>query len=315
MPNLLSPLLVRGVTLRNRIASSSASDQKSEDGFIQNHQLTKYGSQAAGGAGLVMTEVAAIEEIGRRNDKDLGIWKDDHLPGMRRLVRLVKQQGAVAGLRIGHAGFRSEEERNSLSPPCLRLLQPDGFTEELLGQTIRSFQLAAERSYKSGFEVLEIQANKGDLLHQMLSGLLNQRTDTYGGNFRNRVRFLQEVISSIRKSWPKNLPLFLRLAATDYSDCPDSWQLMDAVRLSREVQQLGVDLITPSGGGLQGEAIRDTPDRYQVSLSWAIRKQGNVPTGVLGVPMEFNQANRVLKHEMADLVVVDQPLFLAPAPN
>ncbi|MGD1845819.1 MAG: hypothetical protein ACFB10_10545 [Salibacteraceae bacterium] len=313
MPHLLSPLQLKSVQLKNRIVASLPHSQRSSAGKAGHFHLMEYARQAENGSGLVLTETAAVEPEGRKSSQDLGIWSDDHLPGLQKMVQLALGQGAVPGIRIGHAGITLPADQKKWLPPCERLVAPLDFKPEDLTRMVQRFGEASFRAAKAGFQALELQANEGDLMHQMLSGLLNHRTDAYGGDFANRTRFLKQVVHEVKKNWPNQLPLALRLAATDYSDCQESWQLTDALSLTRELGKMGIDVIIPSGGGLNGDAIRNTPANYQVSLSWAIRKQGYTHTGTLGVPIELTQANRVVSQEMADLVVVADASFQLPA--
>jgi 2,4-dienoyl-CoA reductase-like NADH-dependent reductase (Old Yellow Enzyme family) len=264
--NLFTPLTVRDVTFRNRIAVSPMCQYSSVDGLATDWHLVHLGSRAVGGAGLVMTEAAAVEARGRISPGDAGIWKDEHIAPLERIARFLREHGAVAGIQLAHAGRKGSTRRpwegggsipepaggwQTVAPSAVPFQPEDPAPAELSHAGIHSivdaFRTAAQRALRAGFQVVEIHAAHGYLIHQFLSPLSNRRTDEYGGSLENRMRFALEVAQAVRGAWPLNLPLFLRISATDWVE--GGWTPGESVELARRVRPLGVDLIDCSSGG------------------------------------------------------------------
>ena len=227
MSSLFSPLSIRTIQLKNRIVVSPMCQYSSEDGFSTDWHLVHLGSRAVGGAGLIFTEAAAISAEGRITPEDLGIWKDDHIEGLQRITRFIRQNGSVPGIQLAHAGRKASHRRpweggnlilptdergwQTVGPSAISFQgtgpEPTALTTEGIEKVLADFQMAAQRALTAGFQVVEIHAAHGYLLHEFLSPLSNQRTDTYGGSFENRIRLLLEVVERVQTVWPSDLPL------------------------------------------------------------------------------------------------------------
>jgi 2,4-dienoyl-CoA reductase-like NADH-dependent reductase (Old Yellow Enzyme family) len=328
---LFDPLLLREVTLRNRIIVSPMCQYSSEDGFANDWHLVHLGSRAVGGSALVFTEAAAVTPEGRISPQDLGIWKDEHVSELAQMVRFIDGQGAVAGMQLAHAGRKA-----STQPPWKgnRVLQPgeeggfrpisapspipfrpeDPVPEELdskgIARIVKAFGDAAERALRAGFRVLELHAAHGYLLHEFLSPLSNRRTDAYGGPFENRIRILLEVTRSVRARWPDRWPLFVRISATDWVE--DGWDVDQSVELSRRLAREGVDLIDCSSGGLLPGAKVPVGPGYQTAFAERIRREAAVKTGAVGMIRGADQAEHIVRSGQADVVLLARQLLRDP---
>jgi len=328
---LFDPLPLREVTLRNRIIVSPMCQYSSEDGFANDWHFVHLGSRAVGGSALVFTEAAAVTPEGRISPQDLGIWKDEHVPELARIVRFIDGQGAVAGMQLAHAGRKA-----STQPPWKgsRVLQPgedrgfrpiyapspipfrpeDPVPEELdskgIARIVKAFGDAAERALRAGFRVLELHAAHGYLLHEFLSPLSNRRTDAYGGPFENRIRILLEVTRSVRARWPDRWPLFVRISATDWVE--GGWDVDQSVELSRRLAREGVDLIDCSSGGLLPGVKVPVGPGYQTAFAERIRREAAVKTGAVGVIRGADQAEHIVRSGQADVVLLARQLLRDP---
>ena len=329
MAKLFTPLKLRDIELKNRIAVSPMCQYSAEDGFANDWHLVHLGSRAVGGAGLVMVEATAVSPEGRITPDDLGIWKDEHITQLKRIVDFIEEQGSVAGIQIAHAGrkasvsspwnggrFLSEEEGGwqTVAPSAMPFSEgdrlPHALTPEGIENVIIDFHAAALRAQEAGFKVLEIHAAHGYLLHEFLSPLSNLRTDGYGGSFENRIRFLLEVTEAVRKAWPENYPLFVRISATDWVE--GGWTASDSVHLALALKERGVDLIDCStGGNIPNVHIPAGPD-YQVEFAEAVRKGADIKTGAVGIITEALQADRIVAGERADLVLLAREFLRDP---
>ena len=266
--DLFDELKIRGVTLRNRIVVSPMCQYSSPDGFATDWHLVHLGSRAVGGAGLVLTEASAVTPEGRISAWDLGIWKDEHIDMLARIARFIREQGAVPGMQLAHAGRKGSTQRPwegssgvaeseggwiPVAPSALpynsKYPQPRALDEAGIREIVGAFAEAARRALRAGFEVIELHAAHGYLIHEFLSPLSNQRTDSYGGSLDNRIRFLAEVVTAVRKVWPASLPLFVRISATDWVD--GGWDVDQSIYAAQKIAPLGVDLIDCSSGGLE----------------------------------------------------------------
>jgi len=261
MPRLLDPLSIRSITFSNRIFVSPMCEYSSDDGFANDWHLVHLGSRAVGGAGLVFTEATAVTPEGRISPQDLGIWKDAHVDVLSRIVRFIHSQGSVPGMQLAHAGRKASTRRpwdgggrlseleggwrNVMAPSPIPFAdnfpQPVEMTPAMISRAVTAFANAAKRALKAGFRVIEIHAAHGYLIHEFLSPLSNQRRDAYGGSFENRTRFAREIVSAVRKEWPQELPLFIRLSATDWVD--GGWDVDQSVALVKLLKPLGVDFV------------------------------------------------------------------------
>ena len=266
MTHLFEPLTVRGVTLRNRIGVSPMCQYSSEDGFASDWHVVHLGSRAVGGAGLIVTEATAVTADGRISPHDLGIWKDAHIVELSRITRFISEHGTAPGIQLAHAGRKANTARpwdggQPLPNPndAWRIVGPspiafkDGYpkpyemTQADINEVKRAFSAATVRAFQAGFKWVEIHAAHGYLLHSFYSPLINHRTDAYGGSFDNRIRLLIEVTREVRRAWPDDLPLAVRLSSTDWIE--GGWTIDDTVELSKRLKSEGVDLIDCSSGG------------------------------------------------------------------
>ncbi|WP_375447059.1 NADH:flavin oxidoreductase/NADH oxidase [uncultured Fibrella sp.] len=330
MSLLLSPLTIRGVELKNRLVVSPMCQYSSVDGFANDWHLVHLGSRAVGGAGLIITEATAISPEGRITPHDLGIWTDEHIPGLKRITDFITANGSVPGIQLAHAGRKASHHRpwdggkailsdeptgwQTGAPSALPFTPdepaPTALTSEGIQQVRSDFRSAAERALQAGFVVAEIHAAHGYLLHQFLSPLSNQRTDEYGGSFENRVRLLLEIVDDLRTIWPADYPLFVRISATDWTE--GGWAADDSVALAALLQQHGVDLIDCSTGGNVPKANIPNTAGYQVSFSERIKRETGLATGAVGLITEVAQAEAILTDGQADLILLARGFLRDP---
>ncbi len=328
MAYLFSPLTIRGVTLPNRLVVSPMCQYSSIDGFVNDWHLVHLGSRAIGGAGLVFTEAVAVSPEGRISPGDLGLWDDTFIQGLSGITSFIKEHNAVPGIQLAHSG-----RKGSTTPPWhgIKKMRPndggwpviapssipyrstDSLPEEMTIKEINSlvadFTSAAQRAVDAGFDVIEVHAAHGYLIHEFLSPLSNNRTDDYGGSFLNRIRFLLQVVETIRKVIPDTLPLFVRISATDY--VTGGWTVEESVELASILNNIGVDLIDCSSGGIiPGVHIQTFPG-YQVSFAATIKKAG-ILTGAVGLITDAHQAEEILNAGNADLIFMAREMLRNP---
>jgi 2,4-dienoyl-CoA reductase-like NADH-dependent reductase (Old Yellow Enzyme family) len=330
MPHLFEPLTQRSVTFRNRIAVSPMCQYSSTDGYANDWHLVHLSSRAVGGAGLVFTEAAAVEAGGRISPQDLGIWEDGHIEPLAKAVELVHRSGAVAGIQLAHAGRKastappweggkalSEEAggwRPIVAPSAIPFNQdspiPEALSLDAIHQLTEAFVQAAKRSLDAGFKVIEIHAAHGYLLHEFLSPLSNQRDDAYGGSFDNRIRFLVEVVQAVRNTLPDDMPLWVRISATDWAE--NGWEIEQSVALSDKLKMLGVELIDCSSGGLVPRVKIPTGAGYQTVFADRIRRETGIATGAVGMITSPAQADHIIRTGQADMVLLARELLRDP---
>jgi 2,4-dienoyl-CoA reductase-like NADH-dependent reductase (Old Yellow Enzyme family) len=328
-PHLFSPLTIQSITLRNRIAVSPMCQYSSEDGFATDWHLAHLGSRAVGGAALVMVEATAVEARGRITPGDMGLWKDEHIAMLSRIASFVKSQGAVAGIQIAHAGRKAScskpWEGGKVLPESIGGWQcvapsatpfndgdpaPKALSTPEIAALVNAFVEMAVRAHKAGFEILEIHGAHGYLIHEFLSPLSNTRNDEYGGAFENRIRFALEVTDAVRAVWPKHLPLFMRISATDWVD--GGWNESESIRLAAILKSKGVDLIDCSSGAMVPYAkIPNTPG-YQVPFAESIRRDAAILTGAVGLITEAKQADDIIRTGKADIVLLARAMLRDP---
>jgi 2,4-dienoyl-CoA reductase-like NADH-dependent reductase (Old Yellow Enzyme family) len=327
--HLFTPLTVRDVTFRNRIAVSPMCQYSCIDGFANDWHLVHLGSRAVGGAGLVMVEATAVEARGRISPSDTGIWKDEHTEFLARIAGFLKEHGAVAGIQLAHAGRKASVGRpwegggavaeaeggwRAVAPSPIPFRQEDPAPAELSKAEIRSvvaaFAAAAGRAVEAGFQVAEIHSAHGYLIHQFLSPLSNHRTDEYGGSFQNRIRLALEVVEATRAAWPGSLPLFLRISATDWVE--GGWSPDESLELAMCVQDLGVDLVDCSSGGSSLEQKIPLGPGYQVPFAERIRRQAGILTAAVGLITTPAQADEIVRSGKADLVFLAREFLRDP---
>ena len=328
---LFDPFPVRGVRLSNRIVVSPMCQYSSQDGFANDWHFVHLASRAIGGAGLVFTEATAVSPEGRISPQDLGIWDDRHVEALARIVRFIHQQGSVAGIQLAHAGRKASTRRpwegggkigedeggwpeNVWGPSAVPFSetypQPRELSESGIAKVLSDFAAAARRDRAAGFRVIEIHAAHGYLLHEFLSPLSNRRTDRYGGSFENRTRIVRETIAAVRKDWPEQLPLFMRISATDWVE--GGWDVDQAVELARQVKPLGVDLLDCSSGGTAPKAVIPMGPGYQTPFAERIRREVGIPTGAVGLITDPFQADHVIRSAQADVVILARAMLRDP---
>ena len=327
---LFDPYTLRGVTFRNRIGVSPMCQYSSTDGFADDWHLVHLGSRAVGGAGLVITEATAVEARGRISPEDLGLWKDEHVPPLARITRFLRGQGAAAGIQLAHAGRKASTARpwdggKPLAPPhgWTPIVAPSALafdagyqTPEALGEpdvaaVIDAFASAARRALLAEFDVIELHAAHGYLLHEFLSPVTNRREDQWGGTFENRIRLVIEVVRAVRRVWPERLPLLVRLSTTDWLG-PDGWDIEDSIALARRLGPEGVDLIDCSSGGIAPRIAVDAGPGYQTANAARIRIEAPMPTAALGMITSAAQAEHILRSGQADMVFLARELLREP---
>lgn len=330
MPHLFDPLVIRDLTFANRVFVSPMCEYSSTDGFANDWHFVHLGSRAVGGAGLVLTEATAVLPEGRISPQDLGIWKDEHIGGLARVVRFIHEQGSVAGMQLAHAGRKASTYRpwdgngelpesaggwkNVVAPTAVAFAEnypkPRALTVEGIREVVDAFAAAARRAGEAGFRVLEIHAAHGYLVHEFLSPLSNQRTDEYGGSFENRTRMLREIVTAVRRVWPAGAPLFVRISATDWT--PGGWDVAQTVELSRVLKELGVDLMDCSSGGNVAKAQIPVGPGYQTAFAEQIRREAKILTGTVGMITDPVQAEHILGTGQADAVILARELLRDP---
>ncbi|WP_158944529.1 NADH:flavin oxidoreductase/NADH oxidase [Granulicella sp. S190] len=331
--HLFAPLKLRSLTLPNRIAVSPMCEYSSVDGFANDWHLVHLGSRAIGGAGLVLTEANAVSPEARITPGDLGIWKDDHIPELKRITTFLHQHGSYTGTQLAHAGRKasmavpwekprtipaSEGGWQPVAPSAIRFDEayplPAALNRIGMDKIVADFVAAAHRAQAAGFDLVEIHAAHGYLLHEFLSPLSNHRTDEYGGSFENRTRFPLEIVHAVRTAWPQHLPVFVRISATDWApeSLGPSWDLPQSVALSRLLKQAGVDLVDVSTGGNHPAQQIPIGSGYQVHHAETIHRQVEIPTGAVGMITEAAQADQIIRTGQANLVLLARELLRHP---
>lgn len=336
--HLFSPLELRETELPNRLMVSPMCQYSVEDrdGIATEWHHVHLGSRAVGGAGLVMAEATAVEKRGRISPEDLGIWSDDHAAALERTTEFIASMGSVSGIQLAHAGRKASTARpwegrgplskneggwDVIAPSDRPWPYEDGGpkTERLsrdeIDDIVAAFRDAAERAEDAGFDVVEVHAAHGYLLHEFLSPVTNDRTDEYGGSFEDRTRLLREVTRAVRASWPDGKPVFVRISGTDWLPDRDSWTVEQSARLADDLRELGVDLIDVSSGGINPAS---TPDwvgpNYQLRLAEYIRDhtETDIAIGTVGGITTPEQADEIIRNDRADLSIVGREFLRNP---
>ncbi|KAA2260155.1 NADH:flavin oxidoreductase/NADH oxidase [Solihabitans fulvus] len=330
MTMLFSPLTLRSVTLPNRIVVSPMCQYSAVDGLPDEWHLVHLGSRAVGGAGLVFTEATAVEPRGRISPQDTGLWSDAHVEAWRPIAEFVRSQGAVPGIQLGHAGFKGsthrpfDERRGGVpdeaggwtpvgagaEPFAPDYRTPEPLDEAGIRRIVEDFASAAARAVDAGFQVVEVHAGHGYLLHQFYSPLVNHRTDRYGGDLANRIRLAVEVTGAVRAAVGEQVPVFVRISATDWMD--GGWTVEDSAVLARGLAAAGADLIDVSSGGVVPSATIPVGPGYQLPLAGTVRRKADVPTGAVGLITDARQAEQALTDGSADLVLLGRELLRDP---
>jgi 2,4-dienoyl-CoA reductase-like NADH-dependent reductase (Old Yellow Enzyme family) len=329
MAHLFDTFTLRGLTLRNRIVVSPMCEYSSVDGFSNDWHVVHLGSRAVGGAGLVMTEAAAVSPEGRITAYDLGIYSDEHVAGLRRIVDFIHAQGAKAGIQLAHAGRKASSPRpwdgghaitvadggwQPLAPSAIPYspgdAAPRAMDEADIAGVLADFAAAARRALDCGFDTMELHGAHGYLLHSFFSPLANERTDRYGGSFENRTRLLREITEAVRGVIPPDMPLLVRISADDWA--AGGWTPDDSVRLARDLAALGCDLIDASSGGLVPHQQIAVGPHYQVPFAEKIRTEAGIATGAVGLITEPVDADAIVRDGQADLVFLARELLRDP---
>lgn len=327
--NLFKPLRLRSVEPKNRIAVSPMCQYSANDGHPTNWHLVHLGSRAVGGAALVFTEATAVSAVGRISPADTGIYLDSHVEAWRPIAEFVRQQGAIPGIQLAHAGRKAGTATpwlggapiavkdggwTPLAPSAIPFSPGYTVPKELsvaeIEQVVNEFSMAAVRAQQAGFQIIEIHSAHGYLLHEFLSPLTNHRTDEFGGGFDNRIGMLLRVVKAVRNVWPEERPLFVRISATDWAE--NGWDLPQSIELGRRLKAVGVDLIdVSSGGAIPGVHIPAGPG-YQTGFAAAIRREAEVATGAVGVITEPRQAETIISTHQADIVLLAREMLRDP---
>jgi 2,4-dienoyl-CoA reductase-like NADH-dependent reductase (Old Yellow Enzyme family) len=330
MTHLFKPLAIRDITFANRVFVSPMCQYSSTDGYANDWHFVHLGTRAVGGAGLVLTEAAAVLPEGRISPQDLGIWMDEHIEPLSRIVRFIHEQGSVAGIQLAHAGRKASTYRpweghgtvpessggwnKVVAPSTLAFADhypmPQALSIDDIKNIVAAFATAARRACEAGFGVIEIHAAHGYLLHEFLSPLSNQRTDAYGGSFENRTRIVSETVAAVRSAWPEGAPLFVRISATDWTE--GGWDIEQSVELARQLKELGVDLIDCSSGGNVLHAKIPIGPGYQTQFAEQIRREADILTGAVGMITSPVQAEHVIVAGQADAVIIARELLRDP---
>ena len=319
--HLFEPLTIGDVTLRNRIAVSPMCEYSAVDGLPADWHLVHLGSRAVGGAGLVFTEATAVSPEGRISPADTGLWNDAQQIAWSRIVDFIDAQGAVAGIQLAHAGRKASTDApwrggkplaegeggwTAVAPSAIPFdvgyAAPAALDENGIRKVVADFVAATRRSRDAGFQVIEVHAAHGYLLHEFLSPLSNHRDDRYGGSLENRARLLREIVAAVRTQWPEPRPLFVRLSATDWAE--SGWDIDECVQLACWLQEDGVDLIDCSSGGTVAHPKIPLAPGYQVPFAARIRREAGIATGAVGLITEARQAEAILAQGDADLILI-----------
>ncbi|MBW7883849.1 MAG: NADH:flavin oxidoreductase/NADH oxidase [Caldilineaceae bacterium] len=327
--HLFDSFTLRGVSFRNRIGVSPMCQYSAEDGFANQWHLVHLGTRAVGGAGLIISEATAVQPHGRISPHDLGIWKDEHVPALREITRFLVEHGAVPGIQLAHAGRKANTSRPweggkplpepaqgwpVVGPSAIAFREgyrtPHALTMDEISELKAAYRAAAVRAVAAGFQLIEIHAAHGYLLHSFYSPLSNQREDAYGGSFDHRVRLVLEVAREIRGAIPETMPLAVRLSSTDWT--PGGWTLEDTVELARRLKAQGVDLIDCSSGGNVATAVVPAAPGYQVQFARAVRAGAEIATAAVGLVTQAEQANQVVARGDADIVLLGREVLRNP---
>lgn len=329
MAKLFEPLQLGSKELKNRIAVSPMCQYSSVDGFANDWHLVHLGSRAVGGAGLIIVEATAVSPEGRITPDDLGIWKNEHIPFLQRITTFIKQHGSVAGIQLAHAGRKASHHSpwkgghalakeegawQTISPSAVTFKEgepsPEALSKKDIQKVLDDFKAATHRALEAGFELIEIHAAHGYLLHQFYSPLSNVRTDEYGGSFENRIRLTVEILEAVKEIIPENYPLLVRISATDWTD--KGWTIDDSIELCKVLKSLGIHLVDCStGGNVSGVKIPVGP-LYQTRFASRIKKEASILTGAVGMITTATEAESILEKEEADLVIIAREFLRDP---
>lgn len=329
-PLVFTPLSLKNLKLKNRFIVSPMCQYSSEDGFATSWHLVHTGQFAIGQAAAIIQEAAAITADGRISYGDLGIWKDEHISKLAEITAFVKSQGSIPGIQLSHAGRKASSDkpwlgREQIAPDHENGWQTRGVSEIPFRESehpplplsvteikalVVSFQKAASRAIQAGYQIIELHAAHGYLIHQFFSPLINNRTDEYGGSFENRIRFLLEIIDAVKPKMTDETSLWVRISATDWAE--GGWDLESSIRLARILKERGVEVIDVSTGGAVAHQKITTGPNYQVPFAAAIKEQTEMTTGCVGLIAEAQQAEDILQSNQADLIFIARAFLRDP---
>jgi len=330
MAHLFDPFKLRGMEFANRIVVSPMCQYSCVDGFANDWHFVHLGSRAVGRAAAVIAEATAITADSRISPQDLGIWTDAHIEPLRRVFSFISDQGSVPGIQLAHAGRKASTNQPwnggkpitpaeggwtpIFAPSALAFADgyqvPQALTVSEIGSIIEAFAAAARRAHAAGAKLIELHSAHGYLLHSFLSPLSNQRTDQYGGSFGNRIRIVCEVVTAVRKVWPEQYPVWVRISATDWTE--GGWTIEESVELARTLKPLGVDLIDCSSGGNVARAKIPVGPGYQVAFAERIRREAAIATGAVGMITDPAQADQIIRSAQADVVIMARQFLRDP---
>ena len=329
MAHLFEPLKLRDVTFSNRIGIPPMCQYSARDGLASDWHFVHYGSRAVGGAALMIIEATAVTPEGRISQGDLGLWNEAQIEPLARIARFAKEQGCVAAVQLAHAGRKasvglgwqaqrtlneSEGGWTPVAPSSVSFGEGYSLPHELdaagIRQVISQFVASTRRAREAGFQAVEIHAAHGYLLHQFLSPLSNLRTDNYGGSFENRTRLVKEVVAAVRAEWPEQLPLLIRLSATDWVD--GGWTANETVELCRILKGFGIDLVDVSTGGLVPTAKIPVGSGFQTEFAARVRHEANIPSAAVGLITSPSQADHIIRSGQADIVLIGREILRTP---
>ena len=330
MAHLFSPLTIKSIEFKNRIVVSPMCEYSSTDGFANDWHLVHLGAFAVGGASLVITEATAVSPEGRISPGDLGIWKDEHIEKLRQITSFIHEHRSVAGVQLAHAGRKASHDIpwqggkqipsdkpngwKSVGPSAIPFTENEEAPLQLdkagIEQVKADFKAAAVRALEAGFKVIEIHGAHGYLIHEFYSPISNHRTDEYGGSFENRIKLLIEVIGSVQEVWPADLPLFVRISSTDWTE--GGWTADDSVALAKILKEKGVDLVDCSSGGNVAAAKIPLKPGYQVEFAEKVKKEADILTGAVGLITTGPQADAIIQTGQADMVLLAREMLRDP---
>ncbi len=309
---MFTPFELKSITIPNRIVMPPmCMYSATEEGQVTDWHLIHYGSRAVGKVGLIILEATAVEKRGRLSGRDLGIWEDSQIEGLRRVVEICRAHGSVVGIQLAHAGRKAWGDE-LVAPSAIAFpgfAVPHALSRAEIAEVVESWRQAARRTREAGFDVLQIHAAHGYLIHEFLSPLSNQRTDEYGGSLENRMRFLLEIVEAVQTEWPADKPLSVRLSAVDYLE--GGLTLKDTVEISKALQAKGVDLLDISSGGILSARIELGPG-YQVRFAEVVKQATGLPTIAVGLITSVELAQEIISNGRADFVALGRELLRNP---
>lgn len=315
MAKLFESIRIKDIEFKNRIVMPPMCMYSSDDsGYANDWHFIHYATRAIGGTGLIIVEATGVERRGRISDRDLGIWDDSHIVGLAKIVTLCKKYGARIGIQLGHAGRKCEVESEEIIAPSpiaysSRYKVPRKMTKEDIDDVINAFKEGARRADEAGFDLIEIHAAHGYLINEFLSPLSNKRADEYGGSLENRARFLKEILREVRKVWPENKLICVRVSAEDYVE--EGNHPEDLANILNLVKDEGVDLVNVSSGAVVPAMIKAFPG-YQVKFAEVIKRETNLPVIAGGLISEAEMAEEIVANNRADMVFLGRELLRNP---